>query len=576
LVTVGGGDNNNAVAEFDTDGNYVGNFIAIGSGGLDSPFDVYQRAGDWLVGGINSDAIHTYDLSTGAYISDLTTINSFPQQLAEAANNNVLVANFSGTEEGIVEYTPGGTLVDIYHPSDGYRGIYELPNGNFLASTGDGIHEIDRTGAIVDTKFVGTGGQYFEYISIPFPLINGSKSAMDTLFVGQPLTYTISVRNLGTDASGVVMTDVIPAGTSYIANSLSCQGGSGTCAYDSPNDQITWNGDLANSEALTITYAVHTDQVTCGLPIENLAVFSNPATPFDTALDHQATAWELITTYDFEGNDGGFTANTPPGEWAWGTLVPSTNSPATAHSGSNLWATNLSGNIPVEPSTHYLTKTVKLPSGPSQMTWWDWWDGDGADNGSVYVGGTELYSQTLDQHEWFFHAVDLSAWQGQSVELSYFYNASGTGTGGAGWYVDDVMLLTCESVDLSGSTKEAPATVESGDTFTYTIAIVNSSNLTAAAVSMVDPIPAGLTYVPGSVTGGAVYNGGQNQIEWNGDIGPLATVTITFMVEATAESGVVINTATIEQSSAGQIEVSASTTIETSVFHVYMPAIFKP
>ena len=40
LVTVGGGANADAIAQFDPSGNYIGNFIANGAGGLLSPFDI--------------------------------------------------------------------------------------------------------------------------------------------------------------------------------------------------------------------------------------------------------------------------------------------------------------------------------------------------------------------------------------------------------------------------------------------------------------------------------------------------------------------------------------------------------
>jgi hypothetical protein len=162
LVTVTGGANEDSVAEFDRE-NYLGNFIANASGGLDGPFDVYSRAADWLVSGINSDAIHRYDLN-GTYLSNLTSVDNFPEQVAEASNGNVLVANFSGTQEGILEYTPDGVLIDLYNPAGlgGYRGVYELPNENLLVTNGNGVYEIDRLGNLVDTKISGVNAHYIE------------------------------------------------------------------------------------------------------------------------------------------------------------------------------------------------------------------------------------------------------------------------------------------------------------------------------------------------------------------------------------------------------------------------------
>jgi uncharacterized repeat protein (TIGR01451 family) len=579
LVTVGTGPNSDAVAEFDTNGNYLGNFIENGAGGLTIPADIYQRSGDILVSSISNDKVLRFALETGNFIDNLASVNGVGQQLTETSTGNILLAMFNGSQKGIVELSPTGTLVKIYNPVSSYHGVYELPNGHLLMGTDGGVFEINRSGVIVDTKIDGVGGQFIELVSLPFPIFRGEKKAADNVLAGDPLTYTISVRNFGLNATGVVMTDAPPAGTSYIPGSLSCQGASGSCTFDSLNNQITWNGNIDNSDTLKITYALDTSAAECGVPISNQAVFSNPGTPFDTVLGHDAFAWFTANAFDFEANDGGFVANTPPGEWAWGALVPSLNSPPTAFSGSNLFATNLAGNITAEPSVHYLTKTLALDAGPSRLTWWDWWDTDGSDSGSVRVGGTEVYSITEDQLEWDFHTLDLTSWQNQTVDLSYFYAAGGTGDGGAGWYVDDVTVFGCAAADFSNSSKAAPVTAETGSQFPYTIVIDNSSIITATTTSLVDPIPAGLAYVYGSATGGAVFNAAQNQIEWNGDVAANSAVTITFMVEVTAESGWITNTATIDHSSTTAVEVSATTNIlavAEADFEIYLPMVLKP
>lgn len=168
LVTVNGGVNQDTVAEFDTAGNYLGNFISAGSGGLDAPFDVYQRTADWLVSGINSNNILRYNLNTGAFIAELAAIDNFPQQISEAANGNILIGNFIGDQEGVVELTAAGALVDVYNPAalGGNRGAYELPNGNILTTNGDGVHEIDRDGNLVESKIVDVSAQYIEFLQV--------------------------------------------------------------------------------------------------------------------------------------------------------------------------------------------------------------------------------------------------------------------------------------------------------------------------------------------------------------------------------------------------------------------------
>jgi hypothetical protein len=172
LVCVQSGANGNSVASFDASGNHSGNFIAIGSGGLAGPFDILIRASDVLVSSINTDSILRYDRTTGAFLDVFATINNFPQQLFEASNGNILVANFGGTQEGIVELTSTGTLVAVYDTATlgGYRGVYELPNGNLLVTTGSGVFEISRANALISTKMTGVSGQYIELATGVFPV----------------------------------------------------------------------------------------------------------------------------------------------------------------------------------------------------------------------------------------------------------------------------------------------------------------------------------------------------------------------------------------------------------------------
>jgi predicted extracellular nuclease len=164
LVTVGDPSNADAVAMFDTNGAFLGNFIANGAGGLNSPFDIYGRSSDWLVASIDSDNVLRFDLA-GAPLGLFAGTNNFPEQIAEAGNSNVLVANFGGTQEGVMEFTPAGVVVNIYDPSNlgGYRGVYELPGGNLLTTTGTGVHEISRTTGFVRT-IVGGSGRFIEFV----------------------------------------------------------------------------------------------------------------------------------------------------------------------------------------------------------------------------------------------------------------------------------------------------------------------------------------------------------------------------------------------------------------------------
>ena len=164
--------NPDAVAEFDQAGNYLGNFIANGLGGMDSPFDIIFRTSDCLVSASSSDAVHRYDLS-GAYLDDFVTGINFPQQVYEMSNGNVAVAGFS-TPSGIYIYSSTGTLLNTLTGVSGPRSVYQLPNGNFITTSSTGVHEVDGTsGTLIRTIISGVSAQFvslYDYNTIPVEL----------------------------------------------------------------------------------------------------------------------------------------------------------------------------------------------------------------------------------------------------------------------------------------------------------------------------------------------------------------------------------------------------------------------
>jgi uncharacterized repeat protein (TIGR01451 family) len=77
------------------------------------------------------------------------------------------------------------------------------------------------------------------------------------------------------------------------------------------------------------------------------------------------------------------------------------------------------------------------------------------------------------------------------------------------------------AANLETSTKEVDKTAAlSGEVLTYTVVLSNTGSADAVGASLADPLPAHVTYVPDSATGGAVYNSVLNQIEWTGMVSP--------------------------------------------------------
>jgi len=71
---------------------------------------------------------------------------------------------------------------------------------------------------------------------------------------GQVVTYTLTLRNAGTDVSGVEVSDTLPAGLQY-AGGLSASSGS----WGQVGGVITWTGTVSSFVPLQITYAATVD-----------------------------------------------------------------------------------------------------------------------------------------------------------------------------------------------------------------------------------------------------------------------------------------------------------------------------
>jgi uncharacterized repeat protein (TIGR01451 family) len=91
-----------------------------------------------------------------------------------------------------------------------------------------------------------------------------------------------------------------------------------------------------------------------------------------------------------------------------------------------------------------------------------------------------------------------------------------------------------------------PGIVKAGQIIGYQIVVRNVGATLAKGVIITDPIPSGTTYVNGSASPTAVYNG--SSLTWNiGELAPGASVTVTFqvMVNALLNAGTIITNVAI-------------------------------
>lgn len=164
LVTVAGGANAHCIAEFDSQGAYVGNFVANNAGGIAHPWSILfrQTENDYLISASGTNAIHRFDVN-GNHLEIFAGQLNFPQQLQQLPNGNILVATFSNPS-GVYELDSQGNQIGYYNPVTGLRGVYELGNGNLLVTNSSGVYEINRQGVLVDTKIAGVNARHITYV----------------------------------------------------------------------------------------------------------------------------------------------------------------------------------------------------------------------------------------------------------------------------------------------------------------------------------------------------------------------------------------------------------------------------
>ena len=153
-------------------------------------------------------------------------------------------------------------------------------------------------------------------------------------------------------------------------------------------------------------------------------------------------------TEDFETDDGAFTANGTT-SWEWGAPA---SGPGVAHSGTNVWATNLDGDYGNDEDGYTLSPDIDLSAYAGQtpiLSWWQWLETEsGFDFASVEVsndGGatwTRVYGELSGSIDtaWGKSSVTLDSGYAVSDFRARFRLRSDGSVTAPGYYVDDVTV----------------------------------------------------------------------------------------------------------------------------------------
>ena len=332
---------------------------------------------------------------------------------------------------------------------------------------------------------------------------------------GGNIAYSVRLTNLSQRANPLSarIEDPIPANATYVQGSAS-----GGAVFEPGSNRIVWDGTLGPGQSKNIGFSIVADG---GLP--NGTVIQNTVTGILTDPASQETAQDQHVTSD--------TVNCPPlgmeldkDSMVAEPICPGSNIAYTIRlrnlsQRSNALDARIVDTVPANVSVIEASLSEGAVFDPiaNQVTW----EGQLQQGEDITIGFSVLVDEgavngTVLRNQVAAVLNDPLAQDGlqRQAETQDTVNCPPPGLG----------------IDLRKEQSFAAPLCRS-NRITYTLMLSNTSerqNLQEARI--VDSIPAGTQYLPDSATGGAEFDPENNQIVWEGELGPGQTAVIGFTV----------------------------------------------
>lgn len=478
-------------------------------------------------------------------------------------------------EDGVFLSDDGGASYEkVYNFPSGYV-PYHLVVFDLIAAAADA--GIDTDG-VVYVKFqsydnwgIPTEGFSIDDVCIQLkkPHLLPSKEAAAGVMSGDDLSYTVTVHNAGlVNANNTTVTDPIPAGTTYVNGSAT-----NGATYNEDENQVEWNTSLSAGEVDSFSFEV-TVEAAAGEVIENVAAVSHASqngTVNGGAVTgvYEPAAFPVCESFEF--------GSLPDYMFTEVSATAGANGRAEVREGDaldGLYALHLDADDETRPEVVASAVMVIDLGGVTEASLSFWVKGYDSTGGEVLISddGGQTYAEIHELPYVFDYtlvALDLDA-EAASVGMSLtddfhikFQVHAHDPIDDDGYSIDKVCVQPFQT--YLAVHKRASAGMLSGQTLAYTVAIENQGPLTGTNVLMVDPIPAGTTYVPGSASNGATYNSSLNRVEWTGTVGRYSTEVVTFDVTINAPSGTTLsNEVTVTHASLPEPLAATAATLVTS------------
>ena len=374
--------------------------------------------------------------------------------------------------------------------------------------------------------------------AIASDLVLTKTDSADPVAVGDTLDYILSIQNVGLNAaSGVVVTDTLPAGTGWIVtNAPAFSGCTNPGLGNSGVVQCSLPTTLAAGATVTVTITVAVESGAPAGSLSNSATVTTSGTLEATPADNTDVETTTVLAADLAVTKVDTIDTVAPGDPLEYTISLINNGPGAASNvivSDALPATTTFVSL-VSPAGFTCTTPVSGGTGTVSCT-----------NPTFAAGATATFVLTVNTT--VPAAINNTVTVTSDVEADPSDNSD----------TESSLVALPLAADVSVAKAVVGGPVTAGSNVTFTITVTNNGPDVATAVTVNDPVPAGTTFVSATPSQGSCTSAVVCSL---GDIAAAGTATITLVVQSSAVAGTITNTATVSSSTPDPAPLNNSAT----------------
>ena len=258
----------NSVKQYDAQGNYLGDFVPPGSGGLTSPQDmIFLDENTLIVSGLQNSSIKEYNATNGDYLGNFSSNYSLsqPTRMTIGPDDLIYVLQWSNVNNKVVRFDQDGNFVDEF-TSVGIPqsiGLDWDDNGNlYVSSYGQGTNGFVR-------KFDTLGndlGIFIDSVILQGPTNIWFDDNGDLLVMDWSLGIVRRFDSNGNYIDDFITGMVNPEGIAFISNGDMLLGDWGTDTVEAFDENGKYLGTFTSGNNLSDPNAVILRDITLSVP----------------------------------------------------------------------------------------------------------------------------------------------------------------------------------------------------------------------------------------------------------------------------------------------------------------------